>query len=116
MPKMRNPNSPHSRYKGLLELPWDHGLPVPDMPSGREWTEAERGQWRQWWESPQAAMWDESFIPAVAVMLTYFGKILDGSANANHQMEFRHLATSLGLTADGMKRLGWTFQSGGGDQ
>ncbi|MFF5449220.1 hypothetical protein [Streptomyces sp. NPDC012888] len=43
-------------------------------------------------------------------MLTYLGKILDGTSNATHQMEFRHLATSLGLTADGMKRLGWAFE------
>lgn len=58
----------------------------------------------------QAAMWDESFIPTVAVMLTYFGKILDGSATSTHQMEFRHLAGALGLTAEGMKRLGWAFE------
>ncbi|MFD7530468.1 hypothetical protein ACFV8E_23210 [Streptomyces sp. NPDC059849] len=110
MPKVRNPNLPHSRYKGLLELPWDHGLPVPDIPTGRKWTDSDLDQWRQWWSSPQAAMWDESFIPTVAVMLTYFGKILDGTATSTHQMEYRHLAGSLGLTAEGMKRLGWTFQ------
>ncbi|MCW2873520.1 MAG: hypothetical protein JWL99_4840 [Streptomyces oryziradicis] len=110
MPKFRTPNSPHSRYKGMVELPSDHGLPVPHMPAVREWTDAEREQWRQWWESPQAAMWDESFLPTVAVMLTYFSKILDGTATSTHQMEFRHLAGSLGLTAEGMKRLGWCFE------
>ncbi|HWU07416.1 MAG TPA: hypothetical protein VN520_13735 [Streptomyces sp.] len=110
MPKMRNPNSPHSRFKGLIELPWDHGLPVPELPAFREWTEADRNQWRQWWESPQASMWDDSFIPTVAVMLTYFGNILVGTATSTHQMEYRHLAGTLGLTAESMKRLGWTFQ------
>lgn len=110
MPKFRNPDSPHSRYKGLVELPWEHGLPVPDMPPGREWSETEGEQWRQWWSSPQAAMWDESFVPSVAVMLTYYGKILDGSATRDHLTEYRQLAGALGLTAEGMKRLGWTFQ------
>ncbi|TJZ95065.1 hypothetical protein [Actinacidiphila oryziradicis] len=80
------------------------------MPAVRGWTEAEREQWQQWWESPQAVMWDESFIPTVAVMLTYFRKIIDGTATSTHQMEFRHLAGSLGLTAEGMKRLGWAFE------
>ncbi|MGI5398529.1 hypothetical protein ACQEVG_03530 [Streptomyces sp. CA-135486] len=110
MPKARNPDSPHSRYKGLVELPWEHGLPVPDMPLGREWSEAEGEQWRQWWRSPQAAMWDESFVPSVAVMLTYYGKILDGTATRDHLTEYRQLAGALGLTAEGMKRLGWAFQ------
>ncbi|MGW7364813.1 hypothetical protein ACWGI8_15620 [Streptomyces sp. NPDC054841] len=110
MPKFRNPDSPHSRYKGLVELPWEHGLPVPDMPPEREWSETEGEQWRQWWSSPQAAMWDESFVPSVAVMLTYYGKILDGSATRDHLTEYRQLAGALGLTAEGMKRLGWTFQ------
>lgn len=53
---------------------------------------------------------DESYVPTVAAMLTYLGKILEGTSNATHQMKFRHLATSLGFTADGMKRLGWAFE------
>ncbi|MFJ6103508.1 hypothetical protein ACIQHY_21170 [Streptomyces sp. NPDC092359] len=43
-------------------------------------------------------------------MLTYYGKILDGTATREHLTEYRQLATSLGLTADGMKRLGWAFE------
>lgn len=110
MPKMRNPDSPHSRYKGLDVLPYDHGLPVPDLPLARKWADAEVEQWKQWWNSPQAARWDESYVPTVAVMLTYYGKILDGTATREHLTEYRQLATSLGLTADGMKRLGWAFE------
>ncbi|WP_405998614.1 hypothetical protein [Streptomyces sp. NBC_00829] len=49
-------------------------------------------------------------MPSVAVMLTYYGKILDGSATRDHLTEYRQLAGALGLTAEGMKRLGWTFQ------
>lgn len=110
MPKMRNPNSPHSRYKGLDVLPNDHGLPVPDLPSVRGWSHAESEQCHQWWSSPQSARWDESYVPTVAVMLTYYGKILDGTATRDHLTEFRQLATALGLMADGMKRLGWAFE------
>ncbi|WP_344263123.1 hypothetical protein [Streptomyces sodiiphilus] len=110
MPRLRNPNSPHSRYRGVDVLPNDHGLPVPELPASREWTPEEREQWRQWWESPQAARWDESYVPTVAVMLTYYGKILDGTANRDHLTEYRQLAGALGLTADGMKRLGWAFE------
>ncbi|WDM12172.1 hypothetical protein J3S85_11875 [Streptomyces lavenduligriseus] len=43
-------------------------------------------------------------------MLTYYGKILDGTATRDHLTEYRQLATALGLTADGMKRLGWAFE------
>ncbi|MFG3405941.1 hypothetical protein [Streptomyces sp. NPDC048142] len=91
-------------------LPNKHGLPVPELPSVREWSTAEHEQWQQWWESPQAGRWDESYVPTVAVMLTYYGHILTDTATREHFTEYRQLATSLGLTADGMKRLGWTFE------
>ncbi len=65
MPKPRNPISPHSRYREaqkLTVLPLDHGLPVPEVPNGREWSEYERAYWIELWETPQASQSPEPVV------------------------------------------------------
>ncbi|UQA95261.1 hypothetical protein [Streptomyces halobius] len=110
MPKPRNPQSPHSRYREaqrITVLPLDHGLPVPDMPEGREWSEHERVYWRELWETPQASQWDDSTAGIVSAVVVYWSAILAGTASNTQHMEYRHLTKSLGLTPEGMRALGW---------
>ncbi|GCB91567.1 hypothetical protein SALB_04302 [Streptomyces noursei] len=109
MPRMRNPNSPHSRFRDQIVLPLVHELPIPDMPEGREWTDFERALWADLWCTSQAYVWDDSTEHAVATLVVYWSAILSGTASNTQHMEYRHLSESLGLTPKGMKTLGWVI-------
>ncbi|WP_042389755.1 hypothetical protein [Streptacidiphilus melanogenes] len=65
--------------------------------------------WEELWTGPQAAMWDDSFVPAVAMFVTCCCTILSGKASAWMAQEARHLSDRLGLTPQGMAALGWAL-------
>lgn len=108
-----NPAKPYSRHRqkssraGLLQLPPECALPVPDLPPGREWAPSERQMWEELWTGPQASQWDDSFVPVVAMFVTHCSNILGGRASAWMAQEARHLSDRLGLTPQGMASLGW---------
>lgn len=113
----QNPLKPNSRrYRtasvrgAVIELPAEGcDLPVPKVPSGREWSKEERSLWRTLWGSPQASQWDESFIPAVASYVIHTHAIYGGTASAWTAQEHRHIGAQLGLTPQGMQALGWVI-------
>ncbi|MDH2391255.1 hypothetical protein QCN29_21210 [Streptomyces sp. HNM0663] len=117
MPKQRDPSRPYSRaHRGqgggraglLVALPAGGcTLPVPDMPAGREWSEADRARWRELWQSPQATQWDDTARGTVAVLLVYESAILAGTASAWMAQEARYASEALGLTPRAMAALGW---------
>lgn len=116
MPPKKNPQKPHSRvHRGsvgsraaLIDLPATGcGLPVPDLPAGREWNTHERERWEELWGSPQANQWDETARGTVAVLVTYEQAILQGTAAAWQAQEYRYAADSLGLTPRALTALGW---------
>ncbi|KUO21557.1 hypothetical protein AQJ91_09040 [Streptomyces dysideae] len=82
-------------------------LPVPDLPLGRDWTDAERVRWDELWQSPQATQWDDSARGTVAVLVVYESAILKGEASAWMAQEARHAGEALGLTPRAMAALGW---------
>ncbi|MCX4825118.1 hypothetical protein OG883_35710 [Streptomyces sp. NBC_01142] len=86
-------------------------LPVPDMPSGRPWTEAERTMWADLWGSPQATQWNDSYVPIVALYVRVVCDSLTGRVTAGLAQEARHLADHLGLSPAGLKTLGWVIES-----
>jgi len=92
----------------LLELPASGcALPVPELPTGREWADHERARWVELWESPQANAWDDSARGTVAALVIYESAVMAGTASAWQALEMRHAAESLGLTPRGMASLGW---------
>lgn len=110
-----DPSRPYSRHRErggrkVVMLPAQCDLPAPDMPEGRAWTGAERDRWAELWSSPQATMWDDSFVPAVAMYVVHVSAVLRGEAAAWMAQESRHLAEQLGLTPRGMLALGWVLQ------
>lgn len=113
----RNATKPNSRahrqpvaLRTVTSLPAGGcDLPIPKIPSGREWSKEERALWRNLWRSPQATQWDDSYIPAVAAYVTYSSHIYADSATAWIAQEFRHLGGQLGLTPQGMAALGWVI-------
>lgn len=117
MPAPRNVAKPHSRAHRapaadgrvpLVALPSAGcSLPVPDLPEGREWTEAERRRWVELWESPQASQWDDTARGTAAVLVAYESMIFAGSAAAWHAQEARYATDALGLTPKAMAALGW---------
>jgi hypothetical protein len=116
VPQKRNPAKPYSReHRGslgsrqaLTELPAvGCQLPIPTMPSGREWTEVERERWTELWSSPQATQWDETARGTVATLVIYETAILSSNASAWMAQEARYAAESLGLTPRSMTSLGW---------
>lgn len=116
MPAPRNPAKPHSRVhrgsvgsrQALIELPATGcELPVPKMPSGRDWSQEQRARWRELWRSPQACQWDETARGTVAALLIYETAILAGDASAWMAQEARYAAESLGLTPRALTQMGW---------
>jgi hypothetical protein len=116
MPAKRNPAKPYSRaHRGsvgsrlaLIDLPATGcSLPVPAMPSGREWSAEERLRWEELWQSPQATQWDETARGTVATLVIYETAIFAGEASAWMAQECRYASESLGLTPRALTSLGW---------
>lgn len=118
MPAARNALKPHSRanrrpvssgsHHALVELPAAGCvLPVPPVPAGRDWSDAELDRWTELWESPQATQWDDTVRGTVAVLVTYEHAILAGTAAAWQAQEARYAAEALGLTPKALVALGW---------
>lgn len=116
---MPNPAKDRSRYtagrsseraaksRRVIVLPAVCDDPVPDLPPGRDWSDAERNMWETLWTGPQANEWDESFLMAVAMYVSHTFAVLSSRATAWHAQEARHLGDRLGLTPQGMAALGW---------
>lgn len=118
MAKPRNAMKPRSRYGGnrgtvgarnpILDLPATGcDLPVPPMPKGRDWSEAERERWADLWGSPQACAWDDTATGTVAALIVFESALFDGTASAWQAAELRHAGEALGLTPRAMGQLGW---------
>ncbi|GAA3667220.1 hypothetical protein FB459_1277 [Yimella lutea] len=118
MPTPRNAAKPHSRAhrrpvssgprNALIDLPAGGcQLPVPEMPKGRDWTDAERERWAELWESPQATQWDDSARGVVGVLVAYETAIFSGKAASWQALEARHASESLGLSPRALVALGW---------
>lgn len=116
MPAKRNVTKPHSRANrgtvgsrlALIDLPAEGSdLPVPGIPTGREWSKSERSRWRELWKSPQATQWDETATGTVAMLVVYESAVFAGTASAWQAQEARHAAESLGLTPRALVQLGW---------
>jgi hypothetical protein len=117
----RDPTRPYSRTHreggkqpraDLVVLPLSGcDLPVPDMPSGREWSDAERAMWGELWASPQATQWHDAYVPLVAVYVQIVCQSLSSKATAGLAQEARHLADHLGLSPAGMHTLGWQMEA-----
>lgn len=122
MPAPRNAAKPHSRVnrgtvgnrQALTDLPADGcGLPAPDMPGGRDWTEDERGRWIELWGSPQACQWDETARGTVAALVIYESAVFAGTASAWMAQERRYAEEALGLTPRALGQLGWRIVEAG---
>lgn len=112
----RNASKPRSRaHRGtvgsrqaLTDLPAAGcDLPVPPMPTGREWEKPERDRWAELWQSPQATQWDETARGTVAALVIFESAIYAGTASAWQAQEARYAAEALGLTPRALGQLGW---------
>ncbi len=123
MPAPRNATKPRSRAhrrevssgpkNALVDLPAAGcELPVPPMPKGRDWSEAEQERWIELWESPQATQWDDTVRGTVAVLISYESAVLSGQASAWQAQECRYAAEALGLTPRALGQLGWRIVDG----
>ncbi len=96
---------------GLVVLPLSGcDLPVPDLPAGRVWSDAERTMWAELWASPQATQWHDAYVPLVAMYVQIVCQSLAGKATAGLAQEARHLAEQLGLSPAGLRALGWRME------
>lgn len=96
-----------AKSRRVIVLPPVCTDPVPDLPPGRDWSDAEAEMWETLWTGPQANEWDDSFIMAVAMYVSHTFAVLGSRATAWHAQEARHLGDRLGLTPQGMAALGW---------
>ena len=106
-----DPNSLRSRKKGLAfkHLPpagYDGkppAFPLPDV------SRRERAVWRQVWTFPQAAEWAEQprFWDDVALYVRVKVESEQHEAHASTRQVLFRLRDAIGLSAAGMKELGW---------
>lgn len=96
-----------AKSRRVIVLPPVCDDPVPDLPPGRDWSDAEQEMWETLWTGPQANEWDDSFIMAVAMYVSHTSAVLGRQASAWHAQEARHLGDRLGLTPQGLAALGW---------
>lgn len=115
-----DPTKPFSRYTRegratqRTQLPAEgNPLPPPELPTGRAWSDAERALWEEAWGSPQSTKWDLSMCGVVALYVAALGQMLTGRLTAGLVAEVRQLAEQLGLTPEGMRRLGWEIAEPG---
>jgi hypothetical protein len=108
-PFSRANRTPERRSVGLVVLPAE-GNPVdpPPMPAG-QWTDAERATWDDVWSSPQSTQYDLSATGVVSLYVRALHQCLNGRTSATLAAEVRQLAEQLGLTPQGMHRLGWVI-------
>ncbi|MGW0317506.1 phage terminase small subunit [Streptomyces flavidovirens] len=98
------------RASGLTYLPAEGNTEdAPDMPSGREWTPAEREMWAEVWSSPASTQFDESMAPVVALFVQATCQMYSTRVTAGLAAEVRQLADHLGLSPEGMRRLAWVI-------
>lgn len=83
---------------------------MPELPAGRDWSDAEQHRWESLWSSPQSTQWDETVTGTVAVLVIYETAIYTGVASAWMAAEARHAAEALGLTPRAMASLGWKIE------
>jgi hypothetical protein len=103
------PEAPHSRYRKQAEVILSRDkaetMPVPDLPSGREWSKPERQLWQELWTSPPSLAWDDSETLAVSLLVVFRSAVLEGTASAWQATEARHLMDRLGLTPLGRQSI-----------
>lgn len=113
-----DPSKPYSRHRSrnpgqkVVVLPAECTLPIPKLPAGRAWSTEDRRTWRDLWKSPQATMWDDSYVTAVAMYVAHAAAVLSGDASAWQAQEARHMGDQLGLTPRGLLALGWVLDDG----
>lgn len=96
--------------KNLTILSMEHGIPAPKPPAGTSFDVDERKTWRDLWKGPTGAIWDESFIPAVATYVLLSHKLYRAEGTAWVASTQQALGDSLGLSPKGLKNLGFTIE------
>ncbi|WP_455678947.1 phage terminase small subunit [Streptomyces brevispora] len=106
-----SPHAPHSRHRNDEGAEWTYlppeGCtdPVPDLPRGREWSEAEREHWTALWTAPIAVVYEDAMSGLVAAYVIAVSATLTGSRiSAQLVGETRQLANDLMLTPGAMAR------------
>ncbi|WP_103538633.1 MULTISPECIES: hypothetical protein [unclassified Streptomyces] len=105
------PHKPRSRHRTDEAAEWTYlppeGCtdPVPDMPKGREWSDAEREHWSELWTAPVAAVYEDAMSGLVAAYVIAVSATLTGSrVSAQLIGEMRQLANDLMLTPGALAR------------
>ena len=83
---------------------------APNPRTDEPLADADREQWRAWWRSPMATMWDSAtdVYPLTRLLLLYREERLEG-VDTKRSAEMRQLEGQYGLTARGRKELMWVI-------
>lgn len=111
-----NPNSQRQqnmiqRRRGsaatVLLPPGGHKGNTPPWPISEEPAQVELELWTELWKTPQAAMWAESGYDRTVARYVKIYCLATDDPRAGYMSELRQLEDRLGLSALGLKRLGW---------
>lgn len=98
--------------RGLIELPPECDLPVPELPAGRAWSAWEGATWAAIWSGPTGVMYDDAHAPLIASYVVFASRVYaDPACPAWVAAEQRQLSDKLGLSPAGLAALGWVFSS-----
>lgn len=87
--------------------PGGYAGPFPDWPMDDEPATAELNLWNELWRTPQASRWVDAGYDRVVARYVRLYCLADVDPKGTYLSELRQIEDRLGLSALGMRRLGW---------
>lgn len=79
----------------------------PPLPEYREWSEATRSAWREWWSTPQAITWDQSGRSLHRWALLFDKIVTDPDAPVSIHAQLQAIEDRHGFSPSYMAKLRW---------
>lgn len=107
----RRTNTPKKEADRVVLPPEGRQGRAPAVPTPVKLLKASREQWKAWWSSPMATMWDERFdvFPLARLLSLYDMMRRDGGVPAATLTEMRQLEARFGLEPRSRKELCWVI-------
>ncbi|MFF1684758.1 hypothetical protein [Streptomyces sp. NPDC058254] len=96
---------PLSGASATTKLPIVCTLPVPPVPPGADFSDAQSARWSELWTSAVAWLWGEPETGLVAAYVHLEAQLFNGSGTAATIREIKSLADSLGLSPQSRARM-----------
>lgn len=106
----RRRNAPIKELERVYLPPEGRSDRVPAVPTTKRLLKSSREQWKAWWKSPMAVMWDRRFdVFPLCRLLELHDRFRREGVKAAELTEMRQLEGRFGLDPRSRKELGWVI-------